>query len=251
MVRNGDAHKPIWLSELGWNAIPPDSGIPPVYGQVTPEQQGRYAVLAYERMQREWPWLGVGFYWFFKQADDRERAANPQYYFRMVEPDFTPLPAYQAIMGKTHESPKMYQGWHQAGHWAIRYTGDWESRPQAKATFGDALLGQPGDIASFTFAGSSLDVITMGDGRLRLRVDQGETVEIKLTSATTRSRIASGLPQESHQVTLEVIEGPVLIDGYIVESRPSVLLNRAGSAVMVLAALGGAWVWWKQRGGRG
>jgi len=251
MVRNGDAHKPIWLSELGWNAVPPDSGIPPVYGQVTPEQQGRYAVLAYERMQREWPWLGVGFYWFFKQADDRERAANPQYYFRMVEPDFTPLPAYQAIMGKTHESPKMYQGWHQAGHWAIRYTGDWESRPQAKATFGDALLGQPGDIASFTFAGSSLDVITMGDGRLRLRVDQGETVEIKLTSATTRSRIASGLPQESHQVTLEVIEGPVLIDGYIVESRPSVLLNRAGSAVMVLAALGGAWVWWKQRGGRG
>ncbi|HEX9921095.1 MAG TPA: hypothetical protein VGD99_00385, partial [Anaerolineae bacterium] len=251
MVRNGDAHKPIWLSELSWNAVPPDSGIPPVYGQVTPEQQGRYAVLAYERMQREWPWLGVGFYWFFKQADDRERATNPQYYFRMVEPNFSPLPVYQAITEKTHEPPTMYQGWHQAGHWAIRYTGDWESRAQAGATFGDALLGQPGDTASFTFNGSSLDVVTLGDGRLRLRVDQGEILDIKLTSAMARSRIAGGLPQDSHQVTLEVSEGPVLIDGYIVESRSTVFLNRAGSAVMVLATLGGVWVWWKQRGGRG
>jgi hypothetical protein len=35
MVRNGDAHKAIWISEMNWNAVPPDSGLPPNYGQVT------------------------------------------------------------------------------------------------------------------------------------------------------------------------------------------------------------------------
>ncbi|MEM7343284.1 MAG: hypothetical protein AAF485_03510 [Chloroflexota bacterium] len=84
MVRNGDAHKPIWLSELGWNTVPDESHLPAVYGRVTSDQQARFTAIAYQRMQAEWPWLGVGFYWFFKQADERERDTNPQYYFRMV-----------------------------------------------------------------------------------------------------------------------------------------------------------------------
>ena len=41
MVANGDAHKPIWISEMGWNAVPDD--VPDKrFGQVTPEQQARY-----------------------------------------------------------------------------------------------------------------------------------------------------------------------------------------------------------------
>ncbi len=249
MVRNGDAHKPIWLSELGWNVVPPESGIPPVYGQVTLEQQGRYAVLAYERMQREWPWLGVGFYWFFKQADDRERDSNPQYYFRMVEPDFTPLPVYQAITEKTHEPAIMYRGWHQAHHWAVTYRGDWPAVPHEPATFGDALAGQAGDTVMFTFEGSGLDLVTIGGGRLQIQVDRAESIELNLNGETSlaKTNIAHALPQRPHQVRLEVIEGPVLIDGYIVESRPNLLLNHAGSAIMVLAALVGVWVLWQQR----
>ncbi|MDX1524068.1 MAG: hypothetical protein R3264_20735, partial [Anaerolineae bacterium] len=260
MVRNGDAHKPIWLSELSWNAVPPESGIPASYGQVTLEQQTRYTVLAYERMQREWPWLGVGFYWFFKQADDRERDSNPQYYFRMVEPDFTPLPVYQALAEKTGEPPAIYQGWHQADHWAITYEGDWQSDQHQAATFGQVMIGQPGAIATFTFNGSSLDLVTIGPGRLKVQIDQNEPVEINLAEGrlpsqiTSRkspipnpqSSIVSGLPQRPHQVRLEVLEGPLLIDGYIVESRPNLLLNRAGSVIMVLATLGGVWVLWKQ-----
>jgi hypothetical protein len=250
MVRNGDAHKPIWLSELGWNAVPPESGIPPVYGQVTLEQQARYAALAYERIQREWPWLGVGFYWFFKQADDRERASNPQYYFRMVEPDFTLLPVYEALKTQANESPVMYQGWHQADHWAIIYQGSWERMAQPATTFGRALAStQPGDTATFTFEGSSLSLATIGTGgRLRLQIDQTEPVEIALGNETSSQLIslARGLSQSRHRVKLEVMRGPVLFDGFIVESRPSVTLSRAGSAIMVLAALVGAWVIWKR-----
>ncbi len=235
MVRNGDAHKPIWLSELGWNAVPPESDIPPVYGQVSLEQQGRYAALAYQRIQEEWPWLGVGFYWFFKQADDREKGSNPQYYFRMMEPDFTPLPVYQAIKEKAHQPPVLHRGWHQAGHWAVAYRGAWRPTAHPAATFGQALAGQPGDTATFTFAGHRLDLAALGQGQLRIQIDQAQPVEVTVNRSASPSRIEIGrsLSQAVHQVRLEVVDGSVLIDGYIVESRPK-LLNPASSIVAAL-----------------
>ena len=57
MVRHGDAHKPVWATELGWNALPPDFPGPAVYGGVTEAQQARYTVRALERVREEWPWL--------------------------------------------------------------------------------------------------------------------------------------------------------------------------------------------------
>ena len=51
-------------------------------------------------MGEEWPWMGVACFWFFKRADDSERD-QPSYYFRMVEPDFAPLPVYDAIRAYT------------------------------------------------------------------------------------------------------------------------------------------------------
>ncbi len=94
MVRQGDAHKPIWISEMAWNVVP--DGIVPTFGRVTEEQQGRYGVEAYQRAQEDWPWMGVMSYWFFKRAADFEKDQS-WYYFRLMEPDFTPLPAYDAL----------------------------------------------------------------------------------------------------------------------------------------------------------
>jgi polysaccharide biosynthesis protein PslG len=101
MVRQGDGHKPIWISEMGWNVVP--DGMPDPYGRVTEAQQARYAVEAYERAQREWPWLGSIAYWFFKRPGDGERN-EPWYYFRMMEPDFTPLPVYEAMVAHANEA---------------------------------------------------------------------------------------------------------------------------------------------------
>ena len=58
MVRNGDAAKSIWISEMNWNAVP-DEIADKRYGQVTPEQQAAYLPMAYDRLQREWPWLVI------------------------------------------------------------------------------------------------------------------------------------------------------------------------------------------------
>lgn len=94
MVRNGDAHKPIWISEMGWNAVPEE--IPADFGRVTEAQQARYAVEAYERARAEWPWIGVINTWFFKRKDGTEQDQS-WYYFRLLEPDFTPLPAFHTL----------------------------------------------------------------------------------------------------------------------------------------------------------
>ena len=250
MVRNGDAHKPIWLSELGWNALPADSDLPPVYGRVTEQQQARYAALAYQRMQREWPWVGIGFYWFFKQADDREREVNPQYYFRMVDPDFSAKPVYHALKSQANETPVMYPGWHQAGHWAVAYQGHWELVTHSAVTLGRTFRSdQAGASAAFQFEGSGLSMLAAGaGGRLRVQIDRSDPVEISLLDDSFRSlSLDNGLARGLHGVKLEVIEGPVSIESFIVESRPRLILNRAGSAIMVVATLAGLWAIWKYR----
>ncbi|MGC9400173.1 MAG: hypothetical protein ACP5HM_13685 [Anaerolineae bacterium] len=94
MIANGDAHTPIWITEMNSNAVP--EGIPATYGRVTEAQQARYAVEALERIQQEWPWVGMTAIWFFKRPSDTEKD-QAWYYFRLVEPDFTPLPVYEAL----------------------------------------------------------------------------------------------------------------------------------------------------------
>ncbi len=110
MVRNGDAYKPIWISEMGWNSVP--DSIPANFGRVTEEQQGKYGVEAYRRAQAEWPWIGVQNYWFLKRAHDGEKEQS-WYYFHIMEPDFTPLPAYDALSAYANapDSPDKMDGW--------------------------------------------------------------------------------------------------------------------------------------------
>ena len=97
MVANGDAAKPIWISEMGWNAVP-DSVPDKRFGQVSPEQQARYTPLAYQRILAEWPWVGVANVWYFKRAtDDWFRQGKPEAYFRLADPDFTLQPVYYSL----------------------------------------------------------------------------------------------------------------------------------------------------------
>ena len=96
MVANGDGHKPIWISEMNWNAAPPDIGSR--YGRVTLAEQAGNLPLAYERIRADWPWLGVANAWYLKRATDHwEQNSQPEAYFRLLAPDFTPQPVYQSI----------------------------------------------------------------------------------------------------------------------------------------------------------
>lgn len=102
MVKNGDAHKPIWIAEMNWNAAPED--VDPRYGRVTLAQQAHYLPLAYQRVIDEWPWIGVANTWYLKRATDLwEQNRQPEAYFRLLAPDFTPQPVYASMRKFTAE----------------------------------------------------------------------------------------------------------------------------------------------------
>lgn len=167
MVRNGDAHKPIWLSEAAWNATL-DADLPPEqislygnYGNVTQEQAARYMPMLYDRIQREWQWVGNVMYWFFTRKDPFE-ADQAFYYFRMAEPDyqpdkptFTPLPVYHSVRDYIQGAePLLFRGAHQAETWQITSSGaviDDES-----ARFGRAKLFDAG--LAFSARGTALEI---------------------------------------------------------------------------------------------
>jgi len=95
MAANGDADVPVWATEMGWNVNPPSFAVQQ-FGRVTPTLQARYTVRAFERAQRQWPWLQAGFVWFWKRADDTNRDQD-WFWFRVAEPDFTLEPVYYAL----------------------------------------------------------------------------------------------------------------------------------------------------------
>jgi len=229
MVRKGDAHKPIWISEMNWNALPPQHPSPPYYGRVTPEQQARYAVEAYRRAQAEWPWVGVVNFWFFKRASDAEQD-QAWYYFRMVEPDFTPLPVYEALKAYATQRPMMYQGLHPEDHWAVGWEGKWEQVDDERAMLGSyRKTDEAGARALFAFSGRGVAVVVKkgaDGGQLRATVDGGRPRTFDLGAEESRYGveviIASGLRAGEHRVTLEVAEGTVALEGFLVRERSDI-----------------------------
>ena len=243
MVKNGDAGKPIWISEMNWNAVP-DSIPDKSYGQVTEEEQARYVALAYQRIQREWPWLGVANLWFFKRATDQE-AGQSWYYFRMVEPDFTPLPLYDAMKEQTRQPATLYRGYHQEDHWALTYAGAWSDVQDSRAVLGHYRAGLAGAAVTFRFEGQRLRIIAPRGpafGRMEISVDGGAPQPILLTANNEQFGQtvwgASWLRAGAHQVTLRVAAGRGALDGVIVCPTPALWPLALAGILVALALLG-------------
>jgi len=240
MVRNGDADKPIWLTEMNWNAPPPDLPDKP-FGFVTPEQQARYAVLAYRRAQREWPWLGVVNAWFFKRATDTEQD-QPMYYFRLVEPDFTPMPVYDALKDYIHsaEAQVLYPGVYQEDHWALIYEGLWEARSDPAAELGSFQLTEDSQAGvTFTFAGTGLSLKTGPglEGTFSFALDGGAEQSVSF-AAGEEIALARSLPRGEHTLTIRAMPGPLSLDSLTIRERSLIIpWLVAGAAILVLVLL--------------
>jgi hypothetical protein len=221
MVENGDAQKPIWITEMNWNAPPPDLPDKP-FGSVTLEQQARYAVLAYQRAQREWPWLSVVNTWFFKRASDAEQD-QAMYYFRLVEPDFTPMPVYEALKDHMHsaEALELYPGVHQEDHWALIYDGEWETQADGSAELGTVRTAlDPQSEVTFTFSGRDLWLRAgpSGPGTLTYSLDGQEGNEVAF-AAGEQVQLARALPRGSHTITIRATPGPLSVDSLTIRDR--------------------------------
>jgi hypothetical protein len=97
MERYGDAKKPIWINEYGWDA--PPASFPTellTWERVTDEQQAAYTVQGISWARQHWPWLGVVNIWYFRQVGDVP-PDRPAYYFALVDPSFDVRPVYEAL----------------------------------------------------------------------------------------------------------------------------------------------------------
>lgn len=249
MVKNGDANTPIWAMEIGWNAQPAYFEDVP-FGRVDEKRQAQYAVAAYDRALEEWPWMGGMAYWFLRRVDEREKN-QPMYYFRLLEPDFKPLPVYSALQAYIPTARFVPVGFHSATHWAIDASGTWETQSDPEAYFGEYRLGQQGAGLSFTFHGTDLDLVTVQNpyaGTVSVRIDNGPAQQIDLWRTDPgvggRIPVARDLDDGSHQVSLVVTRGPAAINGLIVQ-RGTMWIARRIFGVVALAGLvfGGLWVW--------
>ncbi len=97
MEKNGDSNKAVWFNEFAWNASPKEMAKEDlIWQRVTEQQQADWTVEAVQRAQRDWPWAGVFCTWYFRHVGDIAPSRS-DYYFRLVDPDFTPRPVYNAI----------------------------------------------------------------------------------------------------------------------------------------------------------
>ncbi|HUV93649.1 MAG TPA: hypothetical protein VMX14_02300, partial [Anaerolineae bacterium] len=249
MVRQGDGDKPIWATEVGWNATPKEFARFPNFGRVTEAQQAIYAVEAYERAAAEWPWMGVMNYWFFRRPTDAERDQT-MYYFRMVEPDFSPLPVYGALSGLASQPPAVSAGHHQQDHWALRYDGPWQEVSDQDAVLGSYTVGSEGAELDFSFVGTGLELVLRGPR-------PPEQPEIVVDGKTVRPRkardqphpgasvivVARGLADTRHRAHVRVTGDVLALDALIVRrQRPNAIgigLACAGAgaclAILILA----------------
>ncbi|MEE8163633.1 MAG: hypothetical protein V3T92_06480, partial [Anaerolineae bacterium] len=171
----------------------------------------------------EWPWVGVVNFWFFKRPSEAEQD-QAWYYFRMVEPDFTPQPVYNAVKEYAHQPPVMYPGYHQEDHWAVHYEGQWSTLADEQAVLGAYRRSEEaGPRLSFAFHGTDLILVVIkseGSGALQVIVDDRPPVEIELRSSApefgVRVPIARGLAYGEHRVRIKALGEGAALDGFIV-----------------------------------
>jgi hypothetical protein len=92
MVSNGDEHKPVWATEMGWTtmAVREEQR----WLQVTEEEQAVYLTGAFQKAAEEWPWLERMAVWNLSVGlglDDEKRG------YSIVDDGYRPRAAYEAL----------------------------------------------------------------------------------------------------------------------------------------------------------
>jgi hypothetical protein len=238
MVRNGDAAKPVWITEVGWNALPDDFPGPPTHGRVTLAQQALYTREAYARALDEWPWAGALFYWHFRLVHDENRD-QVRYYFGLLDADFTVHPVYDAYRAVATAPPYLAYGWRQETNAALSWQGAWTQRSDPRASLGAFREGaRAGDRLSFEFQGSDLELVTRvgpDAGRLSVSIDGANSpslppdasgravLDLKAPTEGWQARrvLVQGLPDRRHTATLEALDdgAPIAVDALIVRRQ--------------------------------
>jgi hypothetical protein len=93
MVRNGDAAKPAFITEGGWNDHPRWTKA------VRPAQRNAYTLRAYEKALNEWAWCQAVCLWAFRYPRPARSYSD---YFTFVNADFSLKPIYLEVQRYAH-----------------------------------------------------------------------------------------------------------------------------------------------------
>jgi hypothetical protein len=248
MVRNGDERKPLWIAELGWNALPIDAPIIATHGQVSRQMQARYLEDAYRRIQEEWPWVGLVFVWHLRMVHDENRD-QPLYYFGLLDADFAVHPAYYAYQRAAAGDPIAYPGRRSESHPAISVEGGWSYDRDGGSDGWFLRSNAPGDALAFRFRGTSAAlVVRRGEGMARVLVDGRPApalpdgwLDLRDGSGWATVPIADGLPDGEHRVDVLVEGGRLAFDGILVRRHDATIgtlgVGLGVAAVTVVGAL--------------
>ena len=95
MRQYGDANKPMWAVEMGWNALPENwNGEPSPWGTDTQEKQADRLQRALVRAENEWSWLTGEFPLYLQPNVARE---NPRWGFALFTREFEPRAFYETL----------------------------------------------------------------------------------------------------------------------------------------------------------
>jgi len=169
MVERGEGDKAIWAANFGWNSMRLGCwpGGPSIWGSVSEADQASYTVAALERVEREWPWMGVLCLNSFQPqpaAVDAAASGVPDtapsgvpdaaehWGFALMTPEGEPRPVYEAVQAaQTPSTPVAHAGVYRADTDLATFDGSWTLGPQG------ADIGEHGaNTVSFTFEGTGV-----------------------------------------------------------------------------------------------
>lgn len=234
MERNGDAAKSVWINEFGWNASPADFTPDRLTWQRVTEQQQADYTIAGLRIARSWDWMGVICVWYLRHVGTI-RPDSAEYYFRLVDVDFTPRLAYRALKAET-ALPGPALGYFEESSPAVKRSPGWQYEIAAEASGSQHLAAtSAGAEATIHFRGTALDLIVLrepGAGVLYVTIDgkpagglardSAGRAYIDLAAASQRWQaqvsVAKGLRDDEHVATLVAgaEHGRVTVDAYVV-----------------------------------
>jgi len=257
MLAFGDAHKPLWLSEWGWNSLPSDwQGKPSIWGQVSPEQQITYTLKALSRIETEWPYVGGA---VLSDWQPNRAPQDPRWGFALITPSGEPTPLLQAVEQRERRQlpsngfyPPTVSSAQYSGLWTFGPLGadiGWLETSDSRASFqfhgrDVGLMLREGNFIAFLyptvdgFASNALQRDSSGRPYILLRSDSQQP-EVKPVS------IAVNLPMDTHTLSIVadrgwdqwVLVGYLVSDGDIVGPLQSLRGTAWAVAAAALAAL--------------
>ena len=96
MVRYGDGHKPVYITEAGWNDHPRWTG------SVSPARRIQYTIDAFEWAYHQWPWCEAVAIWAFRYPAP---TYSYHHHFTLVTDDFRPKVIYLEVQAYTGNAP--------------------------------------------------------------------------------------------------------------------------------------------------